>query len=163
LVDYASPDGAREFLRQPMGTSLLLAMQSQSAQGFSADRFNRLRAIGDEALFVSGFFSDHLSQRGVELSYASDLGSVAYDGAAQLLRRIHASNAPDVFTELARKFGMFVELLQVVADSLQSQAARSQASILDLYERWRRSGSTKLGEALVQRGIMPLGGDKTLH
>jgi hypothetical protein len=158
LVDYATPHGARDFLRQPMGTSLLLAMQSHSA-----DRFNRLRAVGDEALFVSGFFSDHLSQRGVELSYASDLGSVAYDAAAQLLRRIHTSKAPDVFSELASKFGMFVELLHVVSDSLQAQAARSQTSLLDLYERWCRSGSTKLGEALVQRGIMPLGGDKTLH
>jgi hypothetical protein len=158
LADYATPHGAREFLRQPMGTSLLLAMQSHSA-----DRFNRLRAVGDEALFVSGFFADHLSQRGLELSYASDLGSVAYDAAGQLLRRIHTGKAPDVFSELASKFGMFVELLQVVSDSLHSQAIRSQTSLLELYERWRRSGSSKLGEALVQRGIMPLGGDKTLH
>jgi hypothetical protein len=141
-----------------MGTSLLLAMQSHSAE-----RFNRLRAVGDEALFVSGFFADHLSQRGLELSYASDLGSVAYDAAAQFLRRLHASSAPDVFSELARKFGMFVELLQVVADSIQAQSARSQSSLLELYERWRRSGSARLGEALVQRGIMPLEGDKTLH
>jgi hypothetical protein len=158
LADYATPHGGRQFLRQPMGTSLLLAMQSHSAE-----RFNRLRAVGDEALFLSGFFADHLSQRGLELSYASDLGSVAYDAAAQFLRRLHSSSAPDVFSELARKFGMFVELLQVVSDSLQSQAVRSEASLLELYERWRRSGSNRIGDALVQRGIMPMAGDRTLH
>jgi len=158
LADYATPHGTRQFLQQPMGTSLLIAMQTHSA-----DRFNRLRAVGDEALFVSGFFSEHLSQRGLELSYASELGSVAYDGAAQLLRRLRTTSAPDVFSELARKFGMFVELLQVVSDSLQAQSVRSQASLLELYQRWQRSGSAKLGKTLVQQGIMPLSGDKTLH
>jgi hypothetical protein len=158
LTDYAAPRVAEGFLRQPMGVSLLMALQSHSA-----DRFNKLRAVGDEALLVSGFFSDHLRQRGLEVSYASGLGAVAYDNASQVLRRFSAKGAGDVFSELAHKFEMFVELLQVVADSLHAQAARGPVSLLELYERWRRSGSAKIGEALLQRGITPLPGDGTLH
>jgi hypothetical protein len=163
LAEHAAPQASEQLLRQPMGTSLLIALQTHSAE-----RFNRLRRVGDEALFVSGFFSEHLSQRGLELSYASDLGRVAYDGAAQLLRRLSQSSAPDVFSELSGKFGMFVELLHVVADSLYAQAATVQSayspeSLLELYERWRRSGSQRLGDVLVQRGIMPVAGDPTLH
>jgi len=157
LTDYAAPRGAKDFLRQPMGVSLLVALQSHAA-----DRFNKLRAVGDEALLVSGFFSDHLRQRGLEISYATGLGAVAYENASQVLRRFNTHGGSDVFSELSHKFEMFAKLLQVVADSLHAQAARGPVSLLELYERWRRSGSAKIGEALLRRGITPLPGDGTL-
>lgn len=163
LTEYATPRAASQLLREPMGTSLLIALQTHSAE-----RFTRLRRVGDEALFVSGFFAEHLSQRGLEVSYTSEVGAVAYDGVAQLLRRMSPGGAPDVFSELANKFDRFVALLQLVADSLYARAAtsntaRSPASLLELYERWRRSGSSKLGDVLAQRGIVPLAGNRTVH
>jgi hypothetical protein len=160
LVDYARPVGnLRPLLSEPVGLALLSALQSSSAE-----RFNRLRTLGDEVLFVSGFFGEHYSHAGLELTYATELGAVAYDNAAQMLKRVSRnSRGPDVFSELASKFDMFVQLLNTVADTLAARSSRSQTSLLDLYERWRRSGSRALGEALALEGVAPLLGDKTVH
>ena len=160
LADYARPDGLnREVLRQPLTVLMQQALQSQGAE-----RFERLRSLGDGVLYVSGFFGDHLASRGVEPRFVAGLGSRAYDEAAAILRSAGTqSDGPDVLGELSSKFDRFVRVIAAVADAVQASAARGPEDILEIYERWLRTGSVGLAEALAAWGVIPVRGDATLH
>ncbi len=164
LADYARPDQlSGETLCRPLTLLLEEAMQLSGPE-----RFDRLRVLGDGVLYVTGFFGDHLDNRGVARSYVNALGAKAYDSAAAMLRRVAITSAsdattPDVFSELAQNFPMFVELLSRIAEGIQINSARSDKAMVKLYERWLRTGSTDLANALSSRGMVPVRGDHTLH
>ncbi len=162
LADFARPGQLdTQTLRRPI--TLLL---DEALRAAGRERFDRLRALGDGVLYVTGFFGDHLETRGVEIAYVSALGARAYDSAAQMLRRggrTESAGAPDVFAELADHFDMFVVLVNDVADSMLARSAKSDSSMVKLYERWLRSGSTALAETLAERGVLPQRGDGTVH
>ncbi len=153
LTDFAKPGAlGRDAFERPF--TLLFAEALESPGG---ERFERLRAVGDGALYVRGFFWEHLETRGVALRYVSSVGARAYDGARHMLCRSgEASSATDVLGELAERFDAFVELLGAVADRLVARGAMSNGGLVKLYERWLRTGSVALGEALVAQGVLPM-------
>jgi hypothetical protein len=153
LSDYARPGALNlDTLERPF--TLLLAEAEETVGG---ERFERFRALGDGVLYVRGLFSQHLETRGVALRYVSSVGARAYDGARNVLFSTgSASPATDVFGELAEHFDAFVELLGAVADQLLARGVASNGGIVKLYERWLRTGSTALGEALVAQGLVPV-------
>lgn len=160
LADYTKPAQVRhEALNRPM---TLLLQEALATVG--PDRFQRLRGLGDHALYVSGFFAEHLERRGLERRFVCDLGATAYDAAGAMLRRVGGeTKGPDVFDELASNFGDLSDMLCEVADAFYATAARDSQSVLDLYERWQKRGSHALAEALVQCGIVPTRGGGALH
>ena len=103
-----------------------------------------------------------LERRGLALDYVSDLGSVAYGGVASILRS-HSTAGPVVFDELSDRFSAFVQLLQHVADSLMAGALRDETELLALYERWSRTGSVVLAEALMRMGMAPRRGGSGMN
>jgi hypothetical protein len=164
LADFTRPDqltGAP--FDRPITFLLVEAMQSVGTQ-----RFERLRSLGDGVLFVSGFFGDHLQTRGVELRYVSSVGARAYEGAASMLRRGRSmpqasATAHDLFGELADNFSMFVGLLSGMADALLARSVHGERGLLKLYERWLKTGSPLLADALAARGVCATRGDGVLH
>lgn len=164
LADFAHPDElAQATFERPLPLLLEEALNSAGRE-----RFERLRALGDTVLYTSGFFLDHLQNRGVQLSYVSTLGARAYGSAATMLRgpRGSATNdgAPELFDELAEKFHPFVEVLATVADGLFAHSAvSSDSSLVKAYERWLRSGSTQLASALASRGVIATRGKGGVH
>lgn len=106
------------------------------------------RTLGDTSLFVSGFFSDSLNRRAVDVDYYIALGGYAYGS----LGRSRAVRFAEVFNELASKFVAFVDVLSEVSER---SAIASNADRLRLYERWLRTGSRRDGERLVGQGIVP--------
>jgi hypothetical protein len=164
LADFAHPDElAHETFERPLPVLLEEALNS-----VGRERFDRLRTLGDTVLYTSGFFLDHLQNRGVELSYVSTLGARAYGSAATMLRGAHRSTAsegaPELFDELADKFHPFAEVLATVADGLfANSAATSDSGIVKAYERWLRSGSTQLAGALASRGVIATRGRGGVH
>jgi hypothetical protein len=158
LADYAKPGVLnRDTLERPF--TLLLAEALESA---GQERFERLRAVGDGALYVRGFFSEHLETRGVQLKYVSSVGARAYDGAASMLRRSGGGDVkggPDVFGELAERFDAFVALLSSIANRIVAQSGlASDGGVLKLYERWLRTGSSEIAQALGAHGLIPIKG-----
>jgi hypothetical protein len=153
LADFAKPNAlGRNAFERPFTLLFAEALESPGGQ-----RFERLRAVGDGALYVRGFFWEHLETRGVALRYVSSVGARAYDGARHMLCRTgEASSATDVLGELAERFDAFVELLGAVADRLVARGATSNGGLVKLYERWLRTGSTALGEALAAQGVVPV-------
>lgn len=139
-----------------IGESSFTLMLAEAMESQGVTRFEKLRLLGDGVLYVSGFFGEHLTRRGLAPYYVKGLGATAYGGAASMLRSVGAhSSGPDVFTELSHKFEMFVQLLSCVAEELAARAVRDDASLLDVYERWLNVQSDRLTELLLARGILP--------
>lgn len=166
LSDFARPDTLiHDTLSRPL---TLLLYEANSASGF--ERFERLRTLGDGVLYVAGFFRDHITHRGVELSYVNALGAQAYGGASQMLKRPVSQKGSaddqdqDIFGELADNFHEFAELLFEIAEVFHTQAAGvTPRATVRLYERWLKTGSNVVVRALFERGIVPLKGSDTLH
>jgi hypothetical protein len=64
----------------------------------------------------------------------------------------------DVLAELAAKFERFAEVIGDVADGTLASSARDDGSIVKLYERWLRTGSQRLADALGEHGLVPTRG-----
>ena len=160
LADFAKP-AAREVEALERPLTLLLDEALHSA---GSERFERLRSLGDGVLYTSGFFAEHLKERGVELRYVRELGARAYDGAASMLRGHGESGAPDLFRELSDNFTMFADMVGCVADALQANSAHvSDREMVRLYERWLRTGSAPLAAVLLGRGVSPQRGQGGIH
>jgi hypothetical protein len=108
----------------------------------------RLRNLGDFSLFMSGFFGDSLSRRVVDIDYYRSMGEYAYGSLA----RRDTDAFGEVFTELARKF---VGFMDVLSDVSERTAVSGETDVLRLYEKWLRTGSPRDGKRLVDRGILP--------
>ena len=168
LSDFARPNAERDdTFERPLAFLLDEALRTSGAQ-----RFQRLRALGDGVLYISGFFGDHIETRGVDVGYVTSVGATAYRGVASMLRRPPADpidagkrqEAEDnVFAELSQNFDRFVEVLTTVADATLAQQARGERGIVMLYERWLRSGSATLAKELGARGLVPHRGSGGLH
>lgn len=152
LTDYAHPEGlAGEALERPLTLLLDEALRSPDP----AERFERLRSLGDGVLYGCGFFGDHFEARGVDAKYLHGLGTRAYDAAGSMLRRGGDDSTPDLFGELALKFDAFVDVLADVADATIAMGTESSRGLLKMYERWLKTGSDRLASALTSRGVVP--------
>lgn|SRR5690606_12070993 len=148
LNDHLLSAEAVERMEQPFGLRLVKAMHTAGPE-----RFEKLRVLGDDVLFASGFFAEHLERRGLTNDYVTGMGQLAYNGAASTLRGY--SRERSIFDELASEFRSFVDLLRHVAESLITTAAISEADFVKLYERWLRTGSDVLSAALLRVGMIP--------
>ena len=125
------------------------------ARALNASRHERarlLRAMGDTALFVSGFFAESLREGPQGVRYYCDMGGYAY----ARLAHDHEGDTPigpQVFAELAAQFRRFVDVLSEVSE--QSRLS-TPLSLVRLYERWLHTGSRRAAELLAERGISPV-------
>ena len=108
----------------------------------------RLRSLADDSLFVSGFFSDSLRRKVVDVDYYVSMGEYAYGS----LSRWEHDTFAETFAELARRFAEFVDVLGEVSEQ---SGLTSNHDLLRLYERWLRTGGRRSGQQLVERGIVP--------
>jgi hypothetical protein len=128
---------------EPLGIQLARALDSGGLEQRAS-----LKQIGDESLFVSGFFSDSLKRKLVDVDYYASIGGVAY----QALSRYETDAFAAVFAELSQKFIPFVDVLSEVSER---SACASNRDLLRLYERWLKTGSRRSGQLLAERGVVP--------
>jgi hypothetical protein len=152
LADYAHPDQrAEEPLARPLAFLLDEALHTVEA----GPRFDKLRALGDGVLYACGFFGEHFEARGVDPEYVMGIGTTAYGAASSMLKVKEEPKTLDIFGELAKKFGDFVEVITDVADVTGAQNAASSRQMLKLYERWLKTGNDRLAVALGAHGLVP--------
>jgi len=135
---------------------LALSLQEALVISEPAERFERLRLLGDAVLYGSGFFADHFAARGLENRYVCTIGARAYSHAGAMLR----GDQTGLFDELAQRFEQFAQVLTEVADRTLAHQAPGAKNLLKLYERWLKTGSETVAEALVDQGIFPTRGTK---
>lgn len=135
---------------EPGAEEMPLAMLYLKALGAAShERARLLRAMGDSALFVSGFFADSVIDKVGDLRYYRVLGGDAYARLGREERRPTAR----VFSELAARFQ---ELADVLSEVSESSRLASPLAVLRLYQRFMQTGSRRAARLLVQLGVMPM-------
>jgi hypothetical protein len=141
------------FLQRPLtddtrdDTPLAVRLAQALESGGARQRVT-LKEIGDVALFVSGFFSDSLNRKLVDVDYYVSIGGRAYN----VLSRVETDTFSPVFAELGEKFVGFVDVLSEVSERT---SCTSNSDLLRLYEKWLKTGSRRSGQLLVERGVVP--------
>ncbi len=158
LGDYARGTVSLAPLERPLTFLLQDALEKSGAE-----RFERLRRIGDGVLYALGFFGARMTRGGADARYVMVVGSSAYGHAAAMLRLGGGGAAPDVLRELADGYSSFVEVLTEVADGTLAANGDADDRVLRLYERWQATGSKRLASELVGLGLIPTRGTKGVH
>lgn len=145
LCQYVKLDGRSDAAEQHQPLALRLARALESG---GHEYRARLRRLADFSLFMSGFFADSFVRRAVDVDYYKSMGEYAYGS----LSRLEDDDFAEVFGELAQNF---VGYMDVLAEVSEQTTLVSSADVLRLYEKWLRTGSTRDGQRLVDRGILP--------
>ena len=137
------------------GLRPLALMLAEAVETERAEYRNRLlQRIGDVALFISGFFSDGLAGKAVDVDYYINMGGSAYDSLADEIQGTFRGRAfAPVYRELASKFQALVDVLNEIADEARSN---SDTDLLRTYEVWLKTGSRRAEALLRQSGVVPL-------
>lgn len=164
LADFAKPGSAGE---RTLEKSLTLLLDEALHTPTLADRFEKLRTLGDGVLYSSGFFADHFEARGVDAKYIIGIGRTAYEGAGSLLASgattEEESSGPDIFHELAVGFSDFVDVIAEVANATLARGVATSRGLLKLYERWLKTRNERLADALSSHGfVAPRGSNRVL-
>jgi hypothetical protein len=140
------------FLQRPVDgesdEALALRLGRALVSGGAQQRAS-LKQIGDFSLFVSGFFSDSLRRKPVDVDYYASIGGQAYHA----LSRYETDTFSPAFAELGEKFVEFVDVLSEVSER---SFCASSSDLLRLYERWLKTGSSRSGQLLLERGVVPV-------
>jgi hypothetical protein len=106
-----------------------------------------LKKLGDTALYIAGFFTDHVHKSLVNLDYYISMGGTAYCTLSTLQRK---RAIQELYYELATKFSA---LVRVIADvSPWSQHIDNQR-LVRLYAMWLESGDERIEAILKREGI----------
>jgi hypothetical protein len=112
------------------------------------ERFQLLKKIGDRSLYVSGFFSDSLNRKSIDIDYYIAMGGTAYNFVSQVAR-----DRQEVFNELSAKFTKLVNLISEISEAV---GMTNDQDLLRLYERWLQTKDDRLRERLKDKGILPV-------
>lgn len=146
LCRFTRPD-ARIPFHDAQQTPLALRL-ARALESVGMEQRVRLRNLGDFSLFMSGFFSDSLRRKAVDVDYYVSMGEYAYSSLA----RREDDAFGEVYAELGRKFVPFMDVLTEISERTGSTSSRD---LLRLYERWLRTGSVRTGQQLAEQGIPP--------
>jgi hypothetical protein len=130
-------------VEEALGVRLARALEDGGARQRAS-----LKQIGDLSLFMSGFFSDSLRRTLVDVDYYVSIGGCAYNALSQR----EEDTFSQVFAELADRF---VDFVDVLSDVSERTSCSSNSDLLRLYERWLKTGSSRSGQLLVERGVVP--------
>jgi hypothetical protein len=164
LAELARPGSPVE---RTLDRPLTLLLDEALHTNALAERFEKLRTLGDGVLYSSGFFADHFEARGVDTNYVISIGRTAYENAGSLLlignEKKKEDNGIDIFAELAKEFGAFVAVLSEVANATIAKSVATSRGVLKLYERWLKTRDERLAEALASQGfVAQRGGGRVL-
>jgi hypothetical protein len=131
-----------------------LALKLASAQVASPDeRARQLKDVGDKSLYVSGFFAESLQRKLIDIDYYIQVGGAAYVELSRYFRGYRDSRVfGEVYDELGTNFPRFVDVL---AEISEQTSVTSNLSLVQLYERWLRTGSEWMARRLREHGVIP--------
>lgn len=137
----------RGLLDRPLALDYLAALDDDPHA-----RYQRLRHVGDTALFVSGVFTESLEGKAVGCEYYTSLGGLAYQQLATLPGTPRGRSVIELFTELSARFLDFVRVLSHM--SLDELFA-SDRDTLRIYRRWLLTRGARDADVLLRRGVVP--------
>jgi hypothetical protein len=141
------------FAKAPLDDEPLALKLASAAFGNPEERVRQLKEVGDRSLYVSGFFADSLQRKLVDVDYYIQIGRGAYVELAHYFRGYrHSEVFGGVYDELGSKFPRFVDVLAEVSETT---SMTSNLGLVQVYERWLRTGSERMARRLRQQGVLP--------
>lgn len=151
LVNLLAEFGETEELFEDADRPLAL-LYGKAMESGPIERFRLLKKLGDFALYMSGYFSDSLSGKAVDVDYYIAMGSNAYGSASKLLRAQPRGDVfGPVFNDLSGNFPSYVDVLAEVSES--APANTSDKDVMRLYELWVRTKSKRCEMILRKMGV----------
>jgi len=142
---FTEMEGKNEL--EPLALMLKRAMEQEESH-----RIRTLKHLGDVALYTTGFLSERIEKRGVEVDYYIGMGGMAYSNVATLSsNRFRGSTFFELYTMLSEHFGGLVTLLWEFSDGM---ATIDSSKLLALYNKWQHTGSRRLERLLVKNGLI---------
>lgn len=117
-------------------------------------RIGLLRRLGDRALYISGYFSESLQRKIIDVDYYIQMGESAF---ASLASHTKEDTDRHVYNLLAQRFPKWVDSINFVA---QKSFSHSNQGLLRLYENYLKTGSELAYSQLVERGVVTLSQDQ---
>jgi len=142
-----------DFTTTPVDDEPLALKLATATFASSEDRVKHLREIADKSLYVSGFFADSLRRRSIDPNYYISMGGSAYAQLATHYRKHKVYGG--VYDELGQKFRSFVDVLGEISE----RTSTSHLTVVQLYERWLRTGSEWMERRLRVHGLLPRTGE----
>jgi hypothetical protein len=152
VVQLLAAYAAQPIQDRPLALKLL-----ESVEAAPRERRNQLREIGDTSLYVSGFWTESLGDKLVDVDYYIDLGGTAYGELARGGSGWTRDPFGEVFGELAANFARFVEVLMII--SRRTTRPATNEDVVRLYQRWQRTKSRWAAARLASLGVVPGRGD----
>lgn len=122
-------------------------------------RYQKLKNVGDTALFLTGVFTESLEGKAVGAEYYTSLGGLAYAHLASLPGTALGRSVIALFSEMSVRFVDFVRVLsQMSLDELFA----SDRDTLRIYRRWLTTRSARDANLLIRRGVIPFAPKKPL-
>lgn len=134
------PDGKPE-------ESLLTELYGKYHQVDGEEKKQVLQRMGDMCLLMSGFFSERLQRKALDIGYYFGMGGTAY---AQLSTLQVSTEPRQMYSELAEKFKPYSNVL---GEMSERSGLQTNKDVLRLYERWVATGSNRLRNILNEQGI----------
>ncbi len=122
-----------------------LYMEAQNAD--HSTKVEMLKRLGDRTLYISGFFSESFSRKIVDVDYYVEMGEVAY---AQLSTVTKQDTLSRIYSVFSKRFIEFADVLTYVS---QSASIQSNHDVLQLYDRYLKTGSELARERLHDLGV----------
>lgn len=133
---------------------------SRAVAAPDAERVKLLRALGDRALYVAGFFAESVERSLVDVDYYVTMGARAYLDLSGLLHGHRRASGPQqIYTRLGKGFARYVDVLNQVASHSRGLSG-NDADLLRLYERWVKTKSVRVKKMLEGRGLSVSDGDE---
>ncbi|MFQ5736781.1 MAG: hypothetical protein ACE5GY_07960 [Thermodesulfobacteriota bacterium] len=139
-------------LSERLATEPLAITYLKAQNETRAVKVRLMRHLGDLSLFTSGFFSDSLARKAVDVDYYISMGTSCYNSVASIHRQGRKAHISSLYTELAVKFGVFADVLTEVSERSRLTSSKD---ILRIYERWLRTKSKQAERLLRSLGIEP--------
>jgi hypothetical protein len=142
---------ARNLFTQPdtLAETFLMASTSQTPE-----KIDLLKKLGDKSLYISGFFGDSLSRKIVDLDYYAGMGGAAYASLADCIREDDTAQVYRIFSQ------RFIEFVDVLTYISQQSSVHTDQGLLQLYDRYMRTGSELAKEKLIEMGVLTLPTDQ---
>jgi hypothetical protein len=152
LVEYYLVQLLAAYAAQPIPESPLALKMLAAIEAAPRERRVQLREIGDTSLYVSGYWSESLAEKPVDVDYYIEMGGTAYRELARGGPSWTGDPFGDVFGELASNFARFVEVLACIS---QRTSRSTNQDVLRLYRRWQKTRSRFAQARLAALGVVP--------
>lgn len=117
------------------------------------EQIKGFKRVGDFSLFISGFFSDSLRDKLVDVDYYNSIGKQAYNKLSLILKNFsNGESFFNLYQELSINFQCFADVLSEI--SAMSYII-SNKDVLRVYERWLKAKGKRDEGLLQERGIIP--------